>query len=103
MKQFDCPSCLEPSFTIWQKFKLGSARKIECSNCGAKISVPWLKCSLFIILFSCFPPLGAFIPFIFIRQHESLVFLLAVMLLGALVGLFILSWLYLRWVPLVEK
>jgi VIT1/CCC1 family predicted Fe2+/Mn2+ transporter len=103
MKYFDCPSCLQPSFSVWQKLKLGPARKIQCPNCGAEIGVPWLKSMFVIILSSFFPPLGAIVPFIYIPQHGSIISFLVAILVGTLAGLFMLGWLYSRWVPLVAK
>jgi VIT1/CCC1 family predicted Fe2+/Mn2+ transporter len=103
MKKFDCPSCLQPTFSLWQKMTLGPARKIICSNCGAAVSVPWLKSTLVIILFSFFPPIGAIAPFFFVSHHESIISLFITMLVGAILGIVLLSWLYSRWVPLVEK
>jgi VIT1/CCC1 family predicted Fe2+/Mn2+ transporter len=88
---------------MWQKMTLGPAKKIQCSNCGAAVSVPWLKSTLVIVLSSFFPPIGAIVPFIFIPQHGSIISFLVTILVGALAGLFMLGWLYSRWVPLVAK
>ena len=103
MKKFDCPSCLQPTFSMWQKMTLGPSRKIICSNCGVAVRVPWMRSMLIIILASFFPPIGAIAPFFFVSRHESIISLFVTVLVGSLLGLLLLSWFYSRWVPLVAK
>lgn len=103
MKTHECPSCLQPSFTLWQKLSLGPAKKIRCELCGAAVSVAWIK-SMSIILLGCLsPPFGAVVAFLLLPQPVGLATFVVSMLIGAAVGLALLGSLYSRWVPLVIK
>jgi hypothetical protein len=103
MKNFECPSCCQPSFSFWKKMTLGPAKNIQCENCGALVSVPWIKSMIVILFVSFFPPVGAIVPFLLMPKQASLMAFVIALLVGALTGLFLLSWFYARWVPLVTK
>ena len=103
MKKLECPSCCQPSFTVWQKILLGPARKIRCDLCGASVSIPWVKGMLIIFLASFFPPIGAVVASFLLPHQMDLMTFVVVLVVGGVAGLALLGWLYWRWVPLVVK
>lgn len=56
-KKLECPNCNEPSFSVWRKQTLGPARKVNCSVCGAGVSVSTLH-SIPMILMAMAIPIG---------------------------------------------
>ena len=103
MKKLECPSCCQPSFTVWQKISLGPARKIRCDLCGASVSISQVKGMLIIFLGSFFPPIGAVVASFLLPNRADLITFAVVLVAGAIAGLVLLGWLYWRWVPFVVK
>ncbi len=42
-KNIKCPNCGNLTFSFWQKQFLGPARSIPCDDCGARVSVSWIR------------------------------------------------------------
>jgi len=47
MQMFECPNCNKKTISKSSKFWIGPIRSITCTNCNAKVSVPYL--SLFLL------------------------------------------------------
>lgn len=87
-----CPSCNEMTITNYQKVNLGPLTEVECPNCNANISMPWIallyKLGYFALMIIC-------IFYFDFELFEFVAFLLGVMGLD--------SYTRFKFVPLIIK
>ena len=107
MKKCECPSCGKATIPFWQKQFLGPARTITCSGCGARLSVPWLSASVFIVLGPVVPLFGglaalSLLGSLTLTGAKAALFLFT-FVIGAVLASLPLLWLYERYVHLVAK
>jgi hypothetical protein len=103
MRRHHCPKCNQPSFTFWQKQLLGPLKKVSCSSCGARVSVPWGISVLIIVVASTVVSVGPFVAAAaawnqFGLVGAALAFVGCVVLVAGVGG-----WAYDRFVPLVTR
>jgi hypothetical protein len=41
MKNFECPSCHQPTISFWRRQIIGPTAPAQCSHCGAWVAVTW--------------------------------------------------------------
>lgn len=101
MKSYSCPSCGKPAFSYWQKHFLGPARSTKCSLCGARVSVPWLRSTVFGLPVMFAPLIFGFGAVWLAAPARGAT--LFVFVSAAVLTAIPLLWLYDRYVPLVSK
>lgn len=85
-----CPNCHEKAISNISKVSLGPASEVKCTQCQTELTVPWYSLiSIFLFL------IGGIILFIFVERKMFYI----VFTIGAL----ILSYIHLRYVPLIKK
>ena len=90
MEDLECPNCHHRTISLWRKMVLGPARAIECSNCGSRISVPYLA-------------MLASIPFLLALVAAQLLGSLAIGAVLVITGILAMSWIHYKFVPLIVK
>jgi hypothetical protein len=85
-----CPHCLEETISDLEKFSLGPATSIRCSNCNNKITVPWWPYLIMALLMIC-------IYYISTMTSSKYIFALAIIVF---IGYF---YILVKFVPLIKR
>ena len=107
MKMYECPNCGELTFSYWQKQFLGPARTIRCRACDARVSVPWLRSSIFVILGSVVSLFAGLVALMMVAPGSlaglGVALAFVVFVVGAALAVVPIAWLYGRYVHLVQR
>ena len=103
MQPLNCPTCSKHCLSVKRKLLLSPASTAPCVSWGARVSLPWLRSLLFILLAGVVPSFVGVIAVSTIGNFSSK---------GAEVGTFVVIaavvavpflWAYYRFVPLVVR
>jgi len=86
-----CPHCNQPGISVLRKLYLGPAIPATCKNCGKKVGVPWS--AMFVTV------AGIIAYFSILLFVDSILLIVAVLV----VVFFIMSFIHLKWIPLIPK
>lgn len=103
---FACPACGQPSLSIWRKLSLGPTRSFACPSCGSRLSVPWLPFAALMLFGQPACVILALLaagPLLRVAGPVSMTTAASGFLLLPMFFLILLTWIYLRWTPLIMK
>jgi len=103
MRQLKCPRCGQSAFSVRQKLAIRPSRQAVCRLCGAGVSVSPVKSALFLVLTGLAVQFGALVAVLVVGHFSSPLGMTFCAILGGALAAVPCLWLYLRYVPLIEK
>src|SRR5215467_9892290 len=97
MQNYRCPKCGERTISFWRKQFASAFTRIPCSNCGARLAIPWVRAAFIWMAAMCIPLYGAIvtylaIPFVIPNARYSELGLYASFSLGFVLGSIAVIW-----------